>query len=264
MKLWILGTLLCLAASVSRADADLTLLRDLVGFYPVYDLNSDAGISGVLEVVATPDGVGYRLTELKSDAGSNLAPQEDVTDSHVTELKPEGTLIVQEFHSDLGSLRVEFQKKGNQVSIHSVKCPKEQPCELTQVNSTPVVADSVDAKAFFSTIKGSYKIEKVGGEAPHDGNDIADVSENGSEANLTFPYCPNAGGVCDPGYLDLPYGEIKVTKKTASATHITYEIVFGTKRYTWEVVGSTVYFRNYQYQTSSGRVVALTHQMKKS
>lgn len=262
---FLLFALLSTTQVAKAITADLSLMQNLVGRYPVMDFNGNTQITGVLEIVGdSAAGVGFRVVDLVQDSSTVLAPQDLLTPVATTVLTNEGDRIVQEHREENLFVRVEFSNLNGQVGVHATRCPKNGNCELVQVNSTNEPGTLVDSAEFFKREAGAYRIESVGGEAPHDGNDLADVADGGSEANLTFPYCPNAGGLCDPGYLDLAYSDTKVYKKEIAPTHVIFTIQAGTRKYTWENRDGRVHFRNYQYQLASGQVIVLTHVMHKT
>lgn len=248
---------LALALSAAPAVAgDLSLMKPVVGFHPIVDLDSN-NATGVLEVVADEEkGVGIRF---------GTSRREILTPVAGTEIFKDGQLIVQEYHGENGGARIEYARADEEanVAVTASVCPKEQPCELIQINSNNDPGVAVDAADFFRAQAGAYKIVQVGGEEPH-GDDNAEVAASGSEANLVLPYCANAGGLCDPGYIDLTYSKTKVFKKVISGDRTLYTIQSGGKKYTWETTGGRVTFRNYQYQTADGRVIVLTHVLKKT
>lgn len=262
MKLSALILVLSLAAPAMARD--INLLNKMAGRYPISDLNGTTAVTGVLEVVASSsEGVGYRLVDVVGENGTNAANVEVLTAASATVVSTEADAIVQEFKAETHSLRVEYRAVEGGVHIHAIRCPVGGGCELTQVNSESSPTEVVEPAQFFASIAGGYRIELVGDEHPHDGNDSADVSASGGEANLTFPYCQNAGGLCDPGYIDLPFASTKVSRKLVSPGRYLYTIVSGANRYTWEERSGQVFFRNYQYKLASGRIVTLTHVLKK-
>lgn len=265
---WVLVAVAITLTQVSAYanEADLSLLRNLVGRYPVLDVNGDNHVTGILEVVGeSQTGVGFRLADIVVDPNSGtLAAKDLITPSATTVLTREGDIIVQEHRTEDLSIRVEFTPFSGQVGVHATRCPKNGNCELLQINMANAPGTPIDSAAFFKSEEGSYRIELVGGEPPHSGNDSADVSTSGSEANLTFPYCQNQGGLCDPGYMDFAFAETKVFRKDITATHVLYTIEVGTRRYSWENRDGKIYFRNYQYQLASGQTIVLTHVMQKS
>lgn len=250
-----LAATLALALSSAVHATDLTVMNGLVGFHPLMDLNHNSA-GGVLEIVASEtEGVGFRY----GDRREILSPAKDTT------LYTQGNVVIQEFQSDDLHFSAEYTRADDEanVAVLATLCPKDGFCELIELNRVNDIGNAVEPASFFSSVQGTYRIELVGGEAPHDGNDTADISAGSGEANLVFPYCPNAGGLCDPGYIDLSYGSTKVYKKVVSSTNVIYTIQSGGKKYTWEQRGGKVYFRNYQYKTASGRVITLTHVLRK-
>lgn len=138
--------------------------------------------------------------------------------------------------------------------------------------SSPVRADddttsggvAVEAKAFFTSVLGKYKILKAGGEAPHESGSIGTVERdtNPDQSIVTLTYCPPGAG-CDPGFIFLEDSATQVTQSGNTWTIIHDDGGGKKSRYTWTQDGGNVTFRNYQYVMPNGSTVTLEHVMVK-
>lgn len=239
----------------------------IAGRYPVYAVDGDEHVTGALEIFSGSKGVGYRMSELSQAPGLENTPLEIVTPLKDTVIRKEGNQIVQEFKNDDVSVRIEYERKGTEVVIQASRCPKGGNCELNVVNNGNGIGDVMAPQAFFSSVLGKYKIERAGAGPGHEGVN-ADVSLSGEEANLSFPYCPEAGGSCDPGYIDLTLSDTKVTKRSIDRSQVMATIQWDGKVYTWEErdvkeadgnVVRKVFFRNYQYVNAEDKFFILSH-----
>lgn len=115
---------------------------------------------------------------------------------------------------------------------------------------------------FIEAFKGSYIVDSVNGSKPKPENEMADVSPEPNEGILTFSYCQPTG-VCDPGYIFLPFDQTEIVKSSLSPGRELYDISVkqdGTNfRYTWETEGNKVILRNYQYSLQTGELIVLEH-----
>lgn len=125
---------------------------------------------------------------------------------------------------------------------------------------------AVAPQAFFTNSQGDYKVLLVAGEKPKESNAVGGVSAESGEGTITLSYCPPEGG-CDAGYVFFPYDKTQIQKQTASDGRNVYTLIVtedGTKsRYTWEEVGTTINFTNYQYEKPNGKIVTLVHVIQK-
>jgi len=243
--------------------ADFNTFDEVAGGFPVYAIDGNENFSGVVELAVSAEGVGFKMSELQGPVAEQPALVTSLfTPKEGTTVKKEGTQIIQEFLSDDLNTRIEYELKGTRIEIQASQCRKNANCQLTLINTGVGVGDEVPASDFFKSIQGKYEITKVGPGAPH-GPKGADISVSAEEANLTFPYCADSGGACDPGYIDLTLADTKVSKRSVARGHVLATIVSDGKRYTWEERDGRFFFRNYQYETFTGDKIVLTHEMKK-
>lgn len=256
--------LLCLVflPAISVFAGGIDLIKPMVGNYPIRSINGDVDVTGTLEIVATPSGnVGYRLSQIVSSEPVALALLEVLSPAPLTTFTQEANTLVQEYATSEGSLRVEYQWKEDLVSVHATRCQPNQSCKIALINTEISPGETIPSKTFFQRISGSYKVLSAGGHAPHDGEKIAKVETDIStdEANLTFPFCPEAGGLCQPGYLDFLYDSTQVTFRRLKSGAKQYQILIGKERYLWEEKLEEIHFQNYQYLTPNGELTVLTH-----
>jgi len=258
-----MGRFLALAVLLaSRLVLADNAFDQVAGRYPVYAVDGNEYVTGVLEISSGEKGIGYRITELSQKPDAESTPTELYTPVVATTVKKEGDQVVQEFKSDELSVRIEYVKKGTQILIQASQCPKNGNCQLSVVNNSNGAGEAISNADFFKSIKNRYKIELAGGTPPH-GGVVADVSVSADEANLTFPYCSAAGGSCDPGYIDMALSDTAVVKRSLLRGQMLATIVWEGKVFTWEERGDRIYFRNYQYETAEGTVMTLSHELSR-
>ena len=264
------GLIAALATVPGYAAADLSVIRDLVGQYPVLEWNGNPRVAGRLTVTADANGVGYRMEPL----GMGSAPVHTVsvvTPIAETTLTREGNRIIHR-HKDM---RVEYRLENGTLEISSGDClfwdGDTKACHLSShisLSTGRSSGEKLEVKAFAESLKGSYRIELAGGVAPKEINNTGDVTPESTEVVFTMPYCPpKSGAVCDPGYLFLPYEHTQVYRRALGAAGEIFVILVkdGTKlgHYSLEREGDRYTFRNFQYPLD-GQKVAMEHVLRKA
>ena len=247
--------------STLKADADLSLMSDLVGSYPVVEYLGDSLAAGKAEIFANETEIGIKLTPLKL-SGHPVASLTISTPKSETVLKRDAKGVYQTFEKGAEQARVDYIFSNGYLVVDASQCGsnhcvKEMTLSLSQ-GAAP--GTQIETLSFLKMVRGSYKVEIVGGETPHS-EDTATAewleSEEPGMEFLRFPYCQPTG--CDPGFIDLKQSELNVYQSGEVYTLI---VKTGTKilHFSWEErTDGKIVFTNYQYKLLTKEVVALEY-----
>lgn len=247
--------------SILKADADLSLMKDLVGTYPVVEYLGDSLAAGKAEIFATDTEIGIKIIPLKLSnhpvAGLTISSPKSET-----VLKRDIKGVYQTFEKGAEQARIDYLFAEGYLVIDASQCGsnhcvKEMTLSLSQ-GAAP--GTKIDTLSFLKKARGSYKVELVAGEPPHSADTASaewlESEEPGMEF-LRFPYCQPTG--CDPGFIEIKQSELTVYQTGEVYTLI---VKSGTKllHYSWEerADGKRV-LTNYQYKLLTKEVVALEH-----
>jgi len=140
------------------------------------------------------------------------------------------------------------------------------PLLADDVDATSPYGQQVETVGFFKSIHGNYTIELAGGKKPDPNDTAGDVTQDPDQTTLRFPYCIE-GGACFLGYVFLPHAKTQVFLATQGTTQV-YTMVLtdgaAVSRYAWEVTGTSIVLRNYQFQTSPTTSIVLEHVLTKA
>ena len=246
------------------ADADYTLLRDIVGTYPILSHNSNFTTAGNAEIFAGDSGVGFKLIPLAM-ATTSVPAVTVSSPKSTTELKRNGNQIEQTFVDGPKQLKIYYNIHEGYLVVDSTQCDghacvSDNSLALTKGNSP---GESISTKEFLLKLRGTYAINKVGGAPPHPESNTGEVSatDDPSVDQMRMPYCQPKG--CDPGYLDMPLTATRVYKNGE-----VYTLLQTTPKrvlhFTWvEGVNKTATLTNYQYKLLTKEVVALEHVLQR-
>ena len=266
MKRLSLSWLTALTFSLFSHGADYNVIQDILGKYPVIELNGDFSVGGEAEIFLTDTGVGYKLSPIKM-ASHSVPAQEVSTLKAATAFQKDANTITQDFHTNGTSIKIEYQIFDGYLTIKSDSC-LDSHCEISSLTLTKGRApgESISAKEFVESVRGAYKIESANGKVPYVGSDMGQIDIDGNDGVFSFQYCLPTGG-CDPGDQFFPLGATQVTRTKISEKHFIYTILLNTdnkvSRYTWENNDGLIIYRNYQYMLSNSEVIALEHTLRK-
>jgi hypothetical protein len=256
---------LSLIGSALIADADISLVQDLVGTYPVVEYLGKVSAAGKAEIFVTDTEVGVRLIPLK--LASHPVPALTFSSPRKnTVLKRDAKGVYQTYENGAEQARIDYIfEKGfllvDASQCTSSHCVKETTVSLSQGGAPGLAVDSL---SFLKKVRGNYVISEVGGEPAHAETNSAEWAESEEPGvdMLRFPYCQPTG--CDPGFLNLKQSDIKVFQKDAVYTLL---VKAGSKlnHYSWEekADGSFV-FTHYQFKLLTKEIVALEYVLKRS
>jgi len=255
-----------LIATQLNAAADYTLIKDILGSYPLLELNGSTRVSGRLDVVATDGGVGFVLTPLKM--GTEIAPNENIiTPKESTVLTRENNLITQQFRAGGATVKIQYEIHDGYFTVDS-EVTTTLGIKITRAIATQGKSpgDKLDPKVFMERIQGEYVIELAGGSKPKPDikTAIVDLEGDPTEGAIHVPYCPSSGP-CDGGYQSFPYDSTRVFQRITEDSNL-YVILKGsgtkTIYYSWEDKQGIITFRNFQYRIfGSEENVCLEHVM---
>jgi hypothetical protein len=247
------------------ADADLSLIQDLVGTYPVVDYLGNPLVAGKAEIFANETEIGLRLVPMKlsSQPVPNLVISSPTKE---TVLKRDAKGIYQTFEKGTDQTRIDYTFADGFLFIDASQCGanhcvKDSSMSLSRGGAPGMKVDTLE---FLKKVRGNYKIEKVAGEAAHEETNTGEwiESEEPGEEMLRFPYCQPTG--CDPGFINIKQSELSVYQKDSVYTLM---VKSGSKllHFSWqEKTDGTLVFTNYQFKLLTKEVVALEYVLQKA
>lgn len=244
-----------------KADANVDLLKDLIGTYPIVEYLGNPLAAGKAEIFVNDTEVGVKITPLKlsSNPVSSLvfsSPRKD------TVLTSDTKGVYQSFEKGPEQARIDYLFADGYLVVDASQCTADHCVKETMIHLSQggAAGKKVDAAEFVKKVRGNYKIEVVGGEPPHSEDSANAEWSQGEEPGtefLRFPYCQPTG--CDPGFIDLKQENLAVFQ---SGSVYTVMVKSGTKwlHYAWQERedGKRV-FINYQFKLLTKEVVALEY-----
>ena len=251
--------------SVVVADADISLIQDLVGTYPVVEYLGNPLAAGKAEIFVTDTEVGVRLIPL------NLASY-PVVNSVISSPKKDTLLrrdskgIYQTFEKGAEQVRIDYLFGDGILVIDSSQCTLQHCVKENNlmVSRGGAPGAKVETQSFLKKVRGNYSIERAGGEPVHGETNTGEwiQSEEPGIDMLRFPFCQPTG--CDPGFLDFIHSELSVFQKG----NITTVMAKTTKKmlhFSWEEKGEgTIIFTNYQFKLLTKEIVGLEYVLRRN
>lgn len=254
-----------IVSSFLKADADIQLIQELVGTYPVVEYLGNPLSAGKAEIFVNETEVGIRLLPLKLSSQPMTAlvissPRKN------TVLSRDAKGVYQIYENGAEQTRVDYLFADGYLAIDASQCGLDHCVKDTTLSLSRGGAPGtkVDTRVFLNKVHGNYKVDLVAGEPPHS-EDTATAewieSEEPGVEFLRFPYCQPTG--CDPGFLNFNRENISVYQKDSVYTLI---VKSGTKllHFSWqEKEDGRFVFTNYQFKLLTKEVVALEYVVQK-
>lgn len=250
--------------------ADYALIKDLVGKYPVIEMNGNYTIGGVAEIVANDSGVGYELSAIPM-AGNPASAQSYITAKEPTILVKNADVLVQDFRTNSNSVRVEYKVVTGYLEINAESCSGGSACVKTHLTLSQGRAPGVQVETakFMEARRGEYEIVMAAGAEPHsEDSKFASIlpASKPNEEEFTMPFCMPEQP-CPAPWINFPYADTQIFRTTNVGGGDIYTIILTrkgkVKHYSWEDGATTSTFRNFQFVLPDTRVVAVDYVLKK-
>jgi len=252
---------LFIVAPSLKADANVDLIKDLIGTYPVVQYLGNPLAAGKAEIFVSDTEVGVKITPLKlsSNPVSLLvfsSPRKE------TVLTRDAKGVYQSFEKGPEQARIDYLFADGYLVVDASQCNVDHCVKETTVHLSQggAAGKKIDTASFIKKVRGNYKVELVGGEPPHSEDSATAEWSQGEEPGtefLRFPYCQPTG--CDPGFIDFKQENVSVFQ---SGSIYTVMVKSGNKQlhFAWqEKEDGKKVFINYQFKLLTKEVVALEY-----
>lgn len=262
---FILALVLLLPISFLKADADIQLITDLVGTYPVVEYLGNPLAAGKAEIFVTDTEVGIKLLPLKlsSQPMSSLVISSPRKNSVI---RRDAKGVYQTYENGAEQARIDYIFAEGYLMIDASQCGLDHCVKDTTLSLSRGAAPGtqINTQEFLKRVHGNYKVDLVAGEPPHgEETNTAEwvESEEPGVEFLRFPYCQPTG--CDPGFINFNQSDLSVYQ---NGSVYTLMVKSGSKllHFSWqEKAEGNFVFTNYQFKLLTKEVVALEYVLAK-
>lgn len=256
---------LFLTSSLLKADAQIELIQDLIGTYPVVEYLGNPSAAGKAEIFVSETEVGVRLLPLKLSS-QPISALTIASPRAGTVIRRDNKGIYQTYENGAEQARIDYIFAEGYLMIDASQCGLDHCVKDTTLSLSRGGApgSKVDTAEFLRKVHGNYKVAMVGGEPPHseDTNSAEWIeSEEPGVEFLRFPYCQPTG--CDPGFINFNQADLSVYQNGSVYTLL---VKSGSKlfHFSWqEKSEGELVFTNYQFKLLTKEIVALEYVLQK-